>query len=191
MNGKFYDFVLAPFESVILGRLRADLIKRAKGKTLEIGFGTGRNFQYYSKNVELIGIEPDDSMRLVAQKRAEDFHFKIESGDAQLLSFSDETFDTVVATLVLCTVPNPEKAIKEVFRVLKPGGNFLLLEHVRRDTPVSGRILDWMTPLWKHLAGGCHLNRNPRKYLTESGFKIISEKTLWRELGKVWQLQRP
>jgi ubiquinone/menaquinone biosynthesis C-methylase UbiE len=191
MNGNFYDFVLAPFENLVLKKIRMDMVKSASGKTLEIGFGTGLNFPYYSQDIEFSGIEPDESMRKVAQKRADHYNFQISEGDAQALEAPDATFDTVVATLVFCTIPNPEKAIEEVWRVLKPGGKFLLFEHVRRNTPITGRFLDIATPFWKHVAGGCHLNRDPSKYLIKVGFKVVLVKTLWNGLGKVWELSKP
>lgn len=190
MNGNFYDFVLAPFEILILKKLRFNLLQKAYGKTLEVGFGTGLNFPYFPNDVQYVGIEPDESMRTVAQKKALHNHLHIKEGDAQSLEFPDSTFDTVVATLVFCSIPNPDKAIEEVWRVLKPGGRFLLLEHVRRNTPIAGRLLDFFTPLWKHVAGGCHLNRDPGKHLQEVGFKIESVQTLWSGVGKVWELQK-
>lgn len=190
MNGNFYDFVLAPVEKLFLKKLRLELLKKAHGKTLEIGFGTGLNFPYYATDVQYIGIEPDEGMRTVAKKRASSYHLQIMEGDAQSLAFADSSFDTVVATLVFCSIPNPDKAIEEVYRVLKPGGKFLLLEHVRRNTPVAGRLLDVITPLWKHVAGGCHLNRDPSTHLNEVGFKVESVTILWRGLGKVWELRR-
>ena len=190
MNGKFYDFVLAPFEALFLRKLRYNLLQNAHGKTLEIGFGTGLNFPYYANDIKYVGIEPDESMRSVANKRARHFHLDIKEGDAESLEFPDASFDTVVATLVFCTIPHPDKAMEEVYRVLKPGGSFLLLEHVRRNTPITGWLLDFLTPLWKHLAGGCHLNRDPEIYILKTGFKIEVVKKLWWGLGKVWQIRK-
>lgn len=189
MNGSFYDFVLSPFEAFALRRLRHELLSHAHGQTLEVGIGTGLNFEHYPKDAVVLGIEPDPSMRSVAEKRAGE-NLKISEGDAQNLDFPDESFDTVVATLVFCTIPDPARAIAEVYRVLKPGGSFLLLEHIRKNTPVTGWILDHLTPLWKHVAGGCHLNRDPSIYLQQAGFKTESLQTLWRGLGKVWYLRK-
>lgn len=190
MNGYFYDFFLAPFEALILKHQRSALLKNAHGKTLEIGFGTGLNFPYYEHDIQYIGIEPDEGMRSVAEKKAAHYHLQIKEGDAQSLEFEDASFDTVVATLVFCSIPHPEIAISEVFRVLKPGGKFLLMEHVRRNTLVIGTILDLCTPVWKHIAGGCHLNRDPSDQLTNAGFRVHSIKILWRGLGKVWDLRK-
>ncbi|MGZ3790146.1 MAG: class I SAM-dependent methyltransferase [Bacteriovorax sp.] len=190
MNGHFYDFVLRPLEALSLRGLRSHLIKHAHGKTLEVGIGTGLNLKYYPKDVQLIAIEPDESMRRMAKKRASHHHVQIKDGDAESLDFESSTFDTVVATLVFCSINNPDRAIEEVYRVLKPGGKFLLLEHVRRNTPIAGRLLDLLTPLWKHAAGGCHLNRDPSKHLQDVGFKIDSAKTLWGGLGKIWHLRK-
>lgn len=190
MNGRFYDFFLRPFEAIALRKLRAQLLSHAHGKTLEIGFGTGLNFKHYPSDVQLIGIEPDEGMRSIAFERANQYHWQIQDGDAQSLNFDNSSFDTVVATLVFCSIPNPDKAIDEVYRVLKPGGRFLLLEHVRKNTPIAGWLLDHATPLWKHIAGGCHLNRDPSKHLKEVGFKVETVVTLWSGLGKVWHLRK-
>lgn len=192
MNGYFYDFILRPFEAFSLKNLRSRLLSNAHGRTLEIGIGTGVNLNYYPKDVQLIGIEPDESMRSLANKKAEHNrdHFQILDGDAQSLHFADSSFDTVVGTLVFCTIPNPDKALEEVYRVLKPGGSFLLLEHVRKNTPIVGRLLDLLTPAWKHVAGGCHLNRDPSKHIQEVGFIVDSTKTLWSGLGKIWYLRK-
>lgn len=190
MNGRFYDFFLAPLEAISLKRLRSKLLSHAKGKTLEIGFGTGLNFEYYPKNIQFIGIEPDEQMRSSAIKKANQYHLEIHDGDAQKLNFEDSSFDTVVATLVFCSIPNPNLALEEVYRVLKPGGQFLLLEHVRKNTLISGWLLDHLTPFWKHIAGGCHLNRDPSKKIIEVGFQVESVTVLWKGLGKIWYLKK-
>lgn len=190
MNGYFYDLILCPLEAMGLKKLRSHLLQYAYGKTLEIGIGTGLNLKFYPKDVSLVGIEPDEKMRLVAEKKAEHTNFLIQEGDAESLEFSDSSFDTVVGTLVFCTIPHPDKAISEVYRVLRPGGRFLLLEHVRKNTPITGRLLDFLTPAWKHVAGGCHLNRDPGTHLLNAGFKIESLSTIWGGLGKMWILRK-
>lgn len=190
MNGHFYDFFLAPLELFTLKRLRSKLLRHARGKTLEIGFGTGANFKYLPKNIEYIGIDPDEEMRSRAIEKAAQFHLEIHDGDAQKLNFEDSTFDTVVATLVFCSIPDPDLAIEEVYRVLKPGGQFLLLEHVRKNTPIMGWLLDHLTPFWKHIAGGCHLNRDPSKKILEVGFHVELVSTFWKDLGKIWFLKK-
>ena len=190
MNGLLYDIALKPFESFHLSHIRDDLLKSAKGKTLEIGAGTGLNFNHYPQHLDIIATDVDEAMLAPARKRGSKSHIKIEIADAQELPYKDEEFDTVVATLVFCSIPDPGKALQEVYRVLKPGGTFLLLEHVRKNTPVTGKVLDGLTPLWKHIAGGCHLNRDPEKMIQTLGFKTESRKVIWKGLGKIWHLTK-
>lgn len=190
MNGSLYDFVLRPLETIQLSELRENLLARAKGKTLEIGAGTGLNFSHYPEGTQVIATDNDEKMMIPARRRGTDCHIKVEVADAQALPYRDEEFDTVVATLVFCSIPDPELALKEVYRVLKPGGSFLLLEHVRRNTPLAGFVLDSLTPVWKHIAGGCHLNRDPEKTINEIGFKMESKQIIWKGLGKVFHLRK-
>ncbi|MFP5387069.1 MAG: class I SAM-dependent methyltransferase [Bacteriovoracia bacterium] len=190
MNGKLYDFILKPVETFHLGHIRDSLLSSARGKTLEIGAGTGLNFSHYPQGIEVVATDYDENMLKAAKKHGLSHHVKVEVADAQNLPYPDNEFDTVVATLVFCSIPDPDKALREVHRVLKPGGSFLLLEHVRRNTPVAGKILDTLTPVWKNIAGGCHLNRDPEKTIHDLGFKIESRKTIWNCLGKIWHLKK-
>jgi ubiquinone/menaquinone biosynthesis C-methylase UbiE len=93
---------------------------------------------------------------------------------AEALPFPDHTFDTVVGTLVFCTIPDPLQALGELQRISKPAGTALFFEHVRGHHPLAGRLQDWLTPAWKRLAGGCHLNRNTLALLTQAGFDVTS-----------------
>jgi ubiquinone/menaquinone biosynthesis C-methylase UbiE len=190
MNGSFYDFVLKPLEAAQLSQLREKLLSSATGKVLEVGAGTGLNFSHYPAEVQVIATDNDESMMTPAKRRGAKSHIKLEVADAQELPYPDQEFDTVVATLVFCSIPDPDKALREVYRVLKPEGSFLLLEHVRRNTPVVGKILDTLTPAWKHIAGGCHLNRDPQKTINQLGFKTESKEVIWKGLGKIWHLRK-
>lgn len=191
MNSTVYDLALKPLELTGLKKLRAELLSHAQGKTLEIGMGSGLNLPHYPENVHLTGIEPDSSMRKKSLKRSRSLNVKVEDGDAMALAYPDSEFDTVVATLVFCTIADPQKAIKEVYRVLKPGGTFLLLEHVRKNGPFIGTLLDKLTPICAHIADGCHLNRDPSHFITSEGFKTIEYKKIWKGLGKYWILKKP
>lgn len=191
MNSTVYDLALKPLELTGLKKLRAELLSHAQGKTLEIGIGSGLNLSYYPEDVQLTGIEPDPSMRKKSLKRSKNINVKVEDGDAMALAFPDCEFDTVVGTLVFCTIADPQKAIKEVYRVLRPGGTFLLLEHVRRNGALIGPLLDKLTPIWVHVADGCHLNRDPSHFITSAGFKTIEFKEFWKGLGKFWILKKP
>ena len=191
MNGVLYDFFLCPFEQAGLGQLRHELLSHAHGKVLEIGSGTGLNFSYYPPDTEVIGLEPDEKMRERSHKKARAFSARVIAGDAMSLAFQNEEFDTVVGTLVFCTIPNPRLAMGEVYRVLKPKGHFLLLEHVKKNTLLIGTAQDLLTPLWKCATDGCHLNRDPSELIKEVGFIIEEYRPLWAGFGKYWVLSKP
>lgn len=188
MNGCLYDLALRPFARRI-DTLREELLSRSRGRVLELGVGTGLNLRFYPPGVEVTGIEPDAAMLRRAKPRAAARAVQLLEGDAQALPFADASFDTVVGTLVLCTVPDPALAMREARRVLKPQGRLLLLEHVRRNTPLAGRVLDALTPLWKHVAGGCHLNRDPSQHFAEAGFLPRDEILVWGGYGRLWELE--
>ena len=190
MNGLLYDLVLAPVEKLHLGKIRNDLLSSAYGKTLEIGAGTGLNFSHYPTDAQVTAIDNDESMLSAIARKNPTGLIKVEVADAEKLPYLDNEFDTVVATLVFCSIPHPDRALAEVYRVLKPGGSFLLLEHVRKNTPIAGKVLDTLTPVWKHIAGGCHLNRDPGNRLQELGFKSESLEVIWKGLGKIWHLKK-
>lgn len=192
MNGTLYDFHAAPLEALLGGpRLRRELLSLAQGKTLEVGAGTGFNFRYYPEGLEVIAIEPDAGMRKKARGRARWYaNITVESADAESLPFADGTFDTVVVTLALCSVDDPEAALREVHRVLKPGGRVLLMEHVRKEAPVAGRVLDLLTPLWRRMSDGCHLNREPSRWIARSEFSVERYDRLWSGYGGRWVLKK-
>ena len=166
-----YDFFMDPVEAKFLHTLRKDLLSKASGKILEIGSGTGVNFQYYNDN-EVVAIEPDDKLRKESFKKAEGKNIKIISGDAENLEFQDNEFDTVVVTLVLCTIPDYKKSLLEIKRVCRPGGKILVLEHIRHENKALAFIQDVLTPIWKKIALGCHLNRPTVEVIEEYNFQI-------------------
>jgi ubiquinone/menaquinone biosynthesis C-methylase UbiE len=172
---RLYDPLMEPLERRGFGDIRKKLIGKAKGEVLEIGSGTGFNFPYYKQAEQVIAIEPEPLMIKKSLPRAKSALVPIDviSADAEKLPFPDDTFDTVVGTLVLCTIPDVQKALNEIRRVCKPDGQVLFFEHVRLDHPFLGRLQDWLTPAWKHLCEGCHLNRNTLAMIKDAGFKII------------------
>ena len=190
MFGPTYDLSMKVFDFAGLSKLRAILLSQAQGKVLEIGIGTGLNISYYPVNIELTGIEPNEGMRRRAEKRAKGKSARIISGDAERIEFPDSEFDTVVCTLALCSVEHPERVVNEVHRVLKPGGKFLLLEHVKGNVRGISRFFDLVDPAWKVISGGCHLNRDPSEHLQKVGFRTESLQTLWHGLGKLWVLRK-
>lgn len=156
---RLYDAVMAVPERTIMPAHREALAEGLSGRVLEIGAGTGAMFPYY-ENVELHAVEPDPHMRTQANARAEELDVAVSLSDAsaETLPYDDSSFDTVVASLVFCTIPDHEAALAEVARVLEPGGEFRFLEHVRGEG-VAGRAHDLLAPAWHTVAGGCHLNR--------------------------------
>ena len=163
--------------------LRAKVVPRATGRVLEIGVGTGMNFSYYGAIDSAHGIEPDPHMLRRARARAERLGFPIElvQTGAESLPYGDAAFDTVVVTWVLCTIPNPRVALKEIARVLRPEGRMLFVEHVRSRFSVAGKLQDAITPLWKKLAGGCHLNRDSLEMIRAAGFEEVELRPCGRE----------
>ena len=154
-----YDVVLALGEHRSMRRLRAATLAAAGGRTLEVGAGTGLNLPHYPAGVtDLVLTEPDAGMARRLRRRAAGTPV-IEAG-AQALPFPDASFDTVVATLVLCTVPDPEAAVAELRRVLRPGGALLFVEHVRAAEPrAARRQRRWARP-WATVAAGCRCDRD-------------------------------
>lgn len=147
------------------------------GRVIEVGVGNGLNFAHYPTTVsEVVAIEPDDTLRGLAERAAADapVSVKVIAGHADELPFNNETFDAAVASLVLCSVPDPHSAVTELHRVLKPGAQLRFFEHVRSANAVRGAIQDALTPIWSRIGGGCHLNRDTVATITAAGFTIDS-----------------
>lgn len=158
-----YDRLFKASEEAGLRRMRADLVAAAKGRVLELGAGTGANVELYPESVaELVLVEPDPHMtKRLREKLAEwGRDAEVVEASAERLPFEDSSFDTAVVTLVLCTVPNPEAALAEIDRVLKPGGQLLFIEHVRSERPGLARWQDRLERPWRFLGDGCHCNRD-------------------------------
>ncbi|TWT07885.1 class I SAM-dependent methyltransferase [Planococcus sp. CPCC 101016] len=171
---RIYDAAMKPVEKTHFEKIRADLIRRAQGRVLEIGFGTGANFRYY-RNVDRVdAIEPNPAMGKQAAKRIKKSPIPIFTYQAiaEELPFPDNTFDSVVATLVFCTIPDPIRAIQEIRRVSRPGAKILLFEHVKMDRKILGQTQEALTPIWRRLCDGCHLNRNTLGLVEQSGLNI-------------------
>lgn len=156
-------------------RFRQEVMAGAKGSVLEVGYGVGSNWPFLPPDVEYTGIEPDKYMRERARRHAlERDGFRALAGDAQALEFPEASFDTVVGTLVFCTIPDADAALAEVLRVLKPGGEFRFWEHVRARGGAGARAQDLLTPIWKQLGGGCHPNRDTLAAIRRAGFEVTS-----------------
>lgn len=181
---KLYDIFMAPLEHHGVKEIRKHLIAKATGAVLEIGSGTGLNFPYYQNANKVDALEPSSNMRNKSYKRAISAKNPITvlEGSAEKLSYPDNTFDTVVGTLVFCTIPNPELALKEIRRVCKPDGHILLFEHVRLHHAVLGRMQDGLTPIWKRLCDGCHLNRDTLGLVKREGCKVIRMQRFYKNI---------
>ncbi|MBI4590045.1 MAG: class I SAM-dependent methyltransferase, partial [Candidatus Rokubacteria bacterium] len=169
-----YDFIQRPGEKKFFRSHRAYLAGRVVGRVLDVGSGTGLNFAHYPPEAEVVGIEPDPHMLRRAQGRADRIGRRVTllAEGAEALPFADASFDVAVATLVFCTIPEPDRALAELRRVLRPGGQLRFLEHVRANTPGWGRFQDFLTPVWKRIGAGCHPNRDVVAVIDRSGFHI-------------------
>jgi ubiquinone/menaquinone biosynthesis C-methylase UbiE len=168
-----YDQISASAERRWMGERRRRLLAGARGAVLEIGGGTGANLAHY-RNVDRVTIaEPDRFMRNRIGPKLDEARVPVEvsAAGAEALPYPDGSFDTVVSTLVLCTVPDQEAALDEVRRVLRPGGRLLFIEHVRAAGSAA-RWQDRLEPLWRRLLGGCHPNRDTVAAIEEAGFEI-------------------
>src|ERR1700751_5247699 len=170
-----YDHVMAKTESAGLGAHRQALLAAATGDVLEIGAGTGTNLRYYGDSVQTLTFtEPEKPMVRRLQKRILERrpYAKLLRAPAEDLPFNDDSFDTVGATLVLCTVDDQPRALRELRRVLRPGGRLLFIEHVRSDDEQLARWQDRMMPPNRALVCGCHCNRPTLDGIREAGFEV-------------------
>lgn len=182
-----YDRIISWAEKALFGGGREWVCSQARGEVLEIAVGTGRNFPFYPEGVRLTGIELSPKMLDLARRRARELgrDADLRVGDAHNLPFPDASFDTVVATLALCTIPDDRRALAEAARVLRPGGQLLLLEHVRSSVlPVwlLQRVLEPLTLLLEH----DHLLREPLRHVEDSG--LVVERLERSKLGMVERL---
>lgn len=178
---KLLDDVLFPkFNDWMLGEatttLRAQVAGGARGRVLEIGAGTGLNFRHYAPEVEVVAIEPGSGMRKRAEQRvAAGFAqapIRVEYGNVLRLPYDAGSFDTVVATFVLCSVEDLDQALTEIGRVLRPGGTFRVVEHVKSPDPSIYRWQKRLRPVWMSLLGGCDPTRDVRAALQSAGFDV-------------------
>lgn len=174
-----YEPAMRSSERNGLADLRAGLLTQARGRTLELGAGTGLNLAHYPRAVtELVLTEPEAPMAVRLEERviASGGSARVVRAAAEDLPFADASFDTVVATLVFCTVPRLDPALAEVRRVLAPGGQLLFLEHVRHAEASRARRQARFTPVQRRLACGCHLDRATPAAIAAAGFTLTEER---------------
>lgn len=178
----FYDWM----DRMISPELRKKALAQASGKVLELGVGTGNNFPYYPPGCEVTAIDFSPGMLARARKK---LHLarapiKLLEMDAQAMDFPDNTFDTVVATCVFCSVPDPVKGLAEVKRVCKPNGKIILLEHVRSESPVIGWLMDVLNPISLHLIGS-NINRRTVQNVISAGIQLQKVEDLRGKIVKL------
>jgi demethylmenaquinone methyltransferase/2-methoxy-6-polyprenyl-1,4-benzoquinol methylase len=173
-----YDLLELPVEVFLYGGWRDEALSKLKGRVLEVGVGTGRNLKYYSSGALVTGIDNSEGMLEKARKKAEDMqNVTLFLMDAEHMEFPDNTFDYVVTTFVLCSIPDPVKALKEMRRVLKPSGELVALEHMRSKNSFIALIEDLINPIMFFFIGD-DMTRNTVGNIKKAGFTIIEEKNL-------------
>lgn len=186
-----YDPLLWWAERSGMADRRRRLLASARGDVLELGAGTGLNLPHYPEELHrLVLTEPEEHMARRLRRRLDWLGRRAElvRAPADTLPFDDECFDTVVSTLVLCTVGDPEGALAEIRRVLRPDGSLLFLEHVRADDPRLARWQDRLHGAWWSFADGCNCNRPTLELLREQGFEVsVADRARWRRMPPIVQ----
>ncbi|ACG73209.1 Methyltransferase type 11 [Anaeromyxobacter sp. K] len=165
-----YDLGLSLAERGLVGRWRRWLAGGARGRTLDLGTGTGRNLPLAPGGVRILALDPHPQNLARARRRGPGV--PMVRARAEALPFRDGAFDTVLCALVLCSVEDPPRALAELRRVLRPGGDLRAMEHVR-PAGLAGRIHDLLQPAWTRLTGGCHPNRDTERTIAEAGFELV------------------
>jgi len=164
-------------------RLRAEWIPHAQGEVLEVGIGSGLNLPFYSTEVSRVyGVDPSLELQRMARRRSLGAPVKVEflsQSAEERLPLDDASIDTVVITWTLCSIPNVARALEEMRRVLRPGGRLLFVEHGRAPDDQVAAWQNRLTPIWKRIGGGCHLNRKIDDLLATAGFRIADLKTFY------------
>jgi ubiquinone/menaquinone biosynthesis C-methylase UbiE len=176
MFSAFYDRAFKATEEAGLREMRRELLVQARGRVLELGAGTGLNLELYPREGidSLTLTEPDPYMNRQLRQRVEEIcpAADLVQAGAEALPFDDNGFDTVVVTLVLCTVPDPPATLREISRVLEPGGRLLFLEHVRAGDPDLAKWQDRLERPWRFLGDGCHCNRDTIATIQAAGLEL-------------------
>ena len=183
-----YEPTLWVGERAGMRRCRHDLLTQARGRTVEIGSGTGLNLPHYPDDLDdLVLAEPSQPMRkrLQAAVRRGERTARVIDAPAEQLPFPDASTDTVVSTLVLCTVDAPDLALREIARVLRPEGQLLLIEHVRSDSALLARWQDRLARPWQRFAEGCRCNRATLELMDACGFRVDASTAAWKAMPPI------
>jgi ubiquinone/menaquinone biosynthesis C-methylase UbiE len=176
---RVYEHVAAVGERKGAGEHRDELLAGLSGRVIEVGAGHGMNFAHYPDSVtEVVAVEPEDLLRAHAELAAERVAvpIRVVDGTADALPVPDASFDAGVASLVLCSVPDQKRALAELFRVIRPGGQLRFYEHVRSSQPGFAHLQRGVDVVWPLLAGGCHASRDTLTAIREAGFVIEHER---------------
>ena len=171
-----YDGLCAVMERTGLAPFRRWLAAGARGRTLDVGCGTGRGLRFYGPDARVIGLDPARASLARARRRIPGA--RLVQASAEALPFRDGVFDTVVSSLVFCSVPDPARGFVEVKRVLRPDGQLRMLEHVRSRRRWKAAFQDRVQPIWTRLSGGCRPNRETERLVNAAGFAIDAEDRL-------------
>jgi ubiquinone/menaquinone biosynthesis C-methylase UbiE len=186
-HSRWYDLTQWPMEVFGLGRLRQRLWDQVQGeRVLEVGVGTGRNLPYYPAQSRVVAIDLSPGMLRRAVKRAERMGCQVDFAlaDAQRLPFREGSFDTITATCVFCSVPDPVQGLRELRRVSRREGSTLLLEHVRAKNPLLGKVMDWMNPIAVRM-NGANINRRTVENVKLAGLAIEREDSFMMSIVKM------
>jgi ubiquinone/menaquinone biosynthesis C-methylase UbiE len=159
---------------------RQRVISAAQGRVLEVGIGSGLNLPFYSPQVtQLVGLEPAPRLLAMAHDASSRVSLPVTfiEGSAEAIPLDSKSIDTVITTWTLCTIPAAVQALREMRRVLRPGGQLLFVEHGLAPDAGVRRWQDWLTPAWKRIGGGCHLNRPIQSLIERAGFRIAQLET--------------
>ncbi|MDA0788000.1 MAG: class I SAM-dependent methyltransferase [Proteobacteria bacterium] len=153
-------------------RIRSELVPQARGRVLEVGIGSGLNLPFYAPGIAITGLDPNTELQVYARETAARARMTVDfiARSGEDIPADDNTFDTVVITWTLCSIPMPEKALAEMHRVLKPAGKLIFAEHGLAPEPQVSRWQHRINPLWKAIGGGCHLNRKMDTLIKGAGF---------------------
>jgi len=184
ISENIFDAFMFPFELIHFEKRRRKVTSKAQGKVLEVGSGTGSNFGFfdYKKIEELTVFDMELTDKVKKYKFPQGLNVKYVEGSVEDLMFEDESFDNVVFSLVFCSVNDPHKGLKEVFRVLKPGGRIYFIEHVLPKNNQLKKIVNKLNPTWTKIAMGCNLNRNTINLIKQAGFTIEEYNTYYNGL---------
>ena len=182
---KYYDILESPME-LVFSKWRNELINYASGNVLEVGVGTGKNIHLYPPHIKITAIDFSEGMLKQAKRK---FHSKsnitFHNMDIQQTEFEDHSFDTILASYVFCSVPDPILGLKELRRICKDGEKIFLLEHTRSEKVFLGKLMDILNPFFVNLFG-YNINRRTYENISNAGFRNIDQKILWLDIFKLF-----